>query len=209
MKQLSIFVLLCALSLLSQGRFIRKMYREYERDSSIRPSDSLLYIPHIMNLVSNSSFDRMTIEERRQKLFAVLSKGRLHFSYHYALDTLNGDVYCNPRGDMDCIEKTRPKELYFYPIELNKCAESFTNKMNALILYAQKRHPDCIFEIANIVGLDCEVYWAIIDGELFAVQFIDADCSLHEYTSQEFLTEVASDDIFSFSIRLDLLNSQQ
>ena len=185
------------------------MYREYERDCSIRPSDSLLYIPHIMNLVGNSSFDRMAIEEKRQKLFDVLSKGRLHFSYHYALDTLNGDVYSNPRGDMDYIEKTKPNHLYFYPIELNKCAESFTNKMNALILYAKKRHPDCIFEIANIIGLDCEVYWAIIDGELFAVQLIDADCSLHEYPSQEFLTEVAPNELFSSSLRFDLLNSKQ
>ena len=209
MKQLSCLILLCALSLLSQGRFISRMCRKYERDSSIRPYDSLLYIPHIMNLVNNASFNKMTIEERRQKLFDVLSTGSLHVSYHYALDTLNGIVYSNPRGDMDYIEKTEPEQLFFYPVELSECADSFSNKMKALILYAQNRHPDCIFDIANVIGLDCEVYWSIVDGELFAVQLIEADFSLHEYPFQEFLTRVASDDVFSSSLRLDILNSKE
>jgi len=105
-------------------------------------------------------------------------------------------------GDLNYIDKSIPDRLHFYPIELNNCAEAFAKEMKALIHYAQDRHPDCLFDIANIIGLDYNVYWSIVKGELFAIQYNTTNYSIHEYSADHFLESIAKDDMFSVEIRL-------
>ncbi len=204
MRRILLFVLCLCFSGSAEERFISHFVSKYKIEKTIRPVDSLLYIPCIMNLTDDYSFEKRDIQQKRTTLFKHLSRQRLYFSYHYAIDTVNHTLLFCPRGDMDFIERRKPRKIAVYRINPEICSNFFIGKMNPLIRYAKETAPDYLFEIANIVGINYDVYWAIKGGRLFAIQISHVDFSLQEYSADDFLSVVASDDVFSGALRLSL-----
>lgn len=72
-----------------------------------------------------------------------------------------------------------------------------------LIKYVKDRHPDYLFKISGVDGIDFDVFWVIIGRGLYAVQIGTEDGTVVEYEASDYVDEIAPDYVFSPGLRLD------
>ena len=205
MRNISILVLtlLCMGNNIAPSLFMKKVQYQRQKDSEILPTDTLFYIPYIMNLTSNRKWDKLSIPERRAQLFKVLSEKKLHFVYYSALDIGSGQIFHNPRGVMDYLEKKRQK-IVFYPSNLELLDSAYLKKNTQLVNYIRQNKPEMIFTISEIDGIDFEVYWVIKNQELHVLQYGRTDSTISEFDHEPYINEIAPDYVFSSTMRLQI-----
>jgi len=183
-----------------QSRFVDKYIAQYNSEAYLRPADSLVYIPNVMNL--ETVWNHHKNESVHKKLFKYLSRGRIALTYPLALDIINGESYHNPMGDMDYWEK-ESRQITLIRDDITVNHEKYTRRMQMLIKYVKDRHPDYLFKISGVDGIDFDVFWVIIGRGLYAVQIGTEDGTVVEYEASDYVDEIAPDYVFSPGLRLD------
>ena len=180
------------------NRFIDKYIERYRSETHLRPTDSLLYVPKVMNLSRNiRAFER----DYKNGFFKYLSRGRVLLTYPLALDIDSGESYHNPRGDLDYWENTSGRITLVHD-KAELLHERYKTEIGLLVSYVKERHPDYLFTISEAVGLDFELYWAIIGHHMYAIEFNIDENRYTEYDAQEYINEIAPDYVFLSGLRL-------
>lgn len=196
-----ICLFICIVCHTTQPSFMSEYIKQYRNDHWMRPSDSLYYIPTVMNLTQSHVFHNMRIEDRRKNLFKILSAERMWLCYPTAIDTVRGTIYANPQGDLDFWFKTRQK-ITLVPIN----PVYMGNELIAIAQFIKLYKPDYFFSIDGITGIDESVYWALRNDTLRVLIYNIKDGSLSEHSVDGFLYTEAPDYMFSGNLRLDIIN---
>lgn len=183
------------------SRFIEKYIEQYRNETHLRPTDSLLYVPKVMNL---SHYWRAFERDYRNGFFKYLSRGRVLLTYPLALDIDTGESYHNPRGDLDYWESISERITLVHD-NAAVLHERYKTEIRLLVNYVKERHPDYLFTISEAVGLDFELYWSIIDHHMYAIEFNIEENRFTEYDAQEYVYEIAPDHVFLADLRLKQL----
>lgn len=179
----------------AQMRFIKKYESQYLRDRLLRPTDTLMFIPSVMNLVENKRYDRLLVSEKRRCFFQLICHGPLKLEYPSALDIVNKTVFQNPRGDLDYWYHKRNK-IHLYKSDPSFYHPRYATFINALIDYVNREHPDHIFTISNVVYTPGFLLWAIKRNEVYAIVYTDEEDTIIEYKADAFVMRIAPDSIF-------------
>lgn len=184
-------------------KFIHRFITQYNRETHRRPTDTLFYIPQIMNLSDSRSFHRLSISEKRIRLFEVLTRKRLFFEYYYAYDTQNETFFVNVgRGAFDYFENKRRNVVLMPPQTSVPYHEGFIKEQKAIIKYIHESSPDYMFSIFEIDGVDYRIYWALKGGRLFALEYYAEKGTICEYNAIEYINTIAPDYVFDVGLRL-------
>jgi len=184
-----------------QERFIRKYESQYRRDSSLRPTDTLVYFPTIMNLVENKRYKRLPVAEQKRSFFQLICSEPLKIVYPSAFDLVNKVHFNNPRGDLDYWYHERNK-VFLHKSDMSLFHPNRASFINALIEYVNQEHPDFIFTISNVVYEAGVLFWAIKGDEVYAIVYTEKDDTITEYKAEDYIMRFAPDSVFSSSLRL-------
>lgn len=184
-----------------QDKFIDKLDKRFRRESYLRPTDTLLYVPTVLNL---HRFYSEYKQDCRKNVFKFLSKGRILLTYPYALDINHEESYHNPYGEWAYWSDDQPSVVL---VRDNPAInhERYTKEMQMLIKYAKEKKPEYLFKVREIDGIDYEIYWSIVGRHLFVLKLsIDEEC-LVEYGALEYVNTIAPDVVFLSDLRLEAL----
>lgn len=186
--------------------FVMKVLKQYNHDKWKRPTDTLFYIPVVMNLWKDRKYQSLSVDEKRAQLFVLLSRKKPYLSYIRALSPKTGALYTNPRGDLDYWEgKSGP--ISFYRDNIDSCHSNYIKKMSVLREYILENKPTLLFQIGDVHlevfqnGDSANIFWSVKDSRLYALRYED-NGMLTEYEATYFITNVADDSLFSVELRL-------
>lgn len=187
--------------------FSDAMIKQYRKDERLRPDGTFVYVPSVMNLLESPEFRRLSIEDRRSRLFDLLSQGKMCLVYPFALDTTTQAVYSNPRGDLDYWEH-RKRKIEMIKSNFDNWHPLYVREMKALLKYAKENRPDVLFTICEIDEMESRLYWAIKNNSIFAVLYNPDSNVINEYGAMKYVAEIAPDYVFSSILRLEMYSSE-
>jgi|GEM_PF-6253580 len=195
---LYIFWCFCVLPTNYTG-FVKSFTNTYNRDWR-RPTDTLVYVVDIKDYVSMSKTSRrwqkMSVDEKKRQLFKLLEKRTLILEYIFAVDLVTGNVYEDPRGDLDFFQhKKRKRQLHKQDMSL--WDPSVAEKMHSLINYLQLNKIEYIFQISGIFETDKkDLYWIIRDQDIYAIVISATGDEIAEYPAEYYINSVAENAVF-------------
>ena len=198
-KMLLHSILWSILILSTNNGFIKAFTNTYNRDWR-RPTDTLVYVVDIKDYVSMSKTSRkwlkISVNEKKRQLFELLEKRTLKIEYSFAIDLVTGDVYEDPRGDLDFFQrKKRKRQLHKQDMSLWN--SSVSKKMHSLINYLQLNNTDYIFQISGIFETNNkDLYWIIRDQDIYAIVISASGNEITEYPAEYYINRVAENSVF-------------
>ena len=192
-------ILWSILILSTNNGFIKAFTNTYNRDWR-RPTDTLVYVVDIKDYVSMSKTSRkwlkISVNEKKRQLFELLEKRTLKIEYIFAIDLVTGDVYEDPRGDLDFFQrKKRKRQLHKQDMSLWN--SSVSKKMHSLINYLQLNNTDYIFQISGIFETNNkDLYWIIRDQDIYAIVISASGNEITEYPAEYYINRVAENSVF-------------
>lgn len=182
--------------------FIRSFTNTYNRDWR-RPTDTLVYVVDILDYVPSSKtslrWRKLSIDEKRKQLFKLLERRIKSIEYRFAIDPIKGDIYEDPRGDLDFYtRKKRKRQLYKQ--DMSSWDSSVFRKMQSLIYYLRQHHADYVFQISGIYETgEKDLYWIIRDQDIYALVISADGNELSEYPAEFYIDQIAVNAVFERS----------
>lgn len=183
--------------------FIEKYVSQYESDARLRYNETCVYVPRVMNLMINK-YQNKSAHDRRRDFFNLLSMKHMMLTYPDAFDIRDKHVLSNPYGDMDYWDKCKRPVI---PVIIPDKLIHEERKKEALVLidFIVDRKPDHIFTIADIDGIQSEIFWVIVNNQLFTLLYYRDSGTIEEYDAASFVESIAPDYVFDSSLRLEML----
>ena len=202
MNYIVVALLCCSLWNSPYEKFTDRFVKQYHQDEWMRPTDTLFYIPKVMNLSRSGLYRKLGVSHKREDLFDCLVKRQLFLVYPHAVSIETQTTYLNPRGEMDYINRIK-REVCFYEERPELYCDNALKLRKLVLCYILNYKPDYLFKISELDEVDTrELYWSIKNGLLYAVVLCVKNQTITEYEAEEYVMNIAPDYVLFSSDRL-------